>query len=89
MPCGPAFRVPPGLFRQFHNGVLRSSRLEGGREGRYHVSKITLSLALDGTPLFYARRNMKNRSNTKLVVEPTSIEVSLATLAPISGGKSA
>jgi len=30
---------------------------------------------------------MKNWSNTKLVVEPTSIEQSLATLPPISGGK--
>ena len=30
---------------------------------------------------------MKKWSNTKLVVEPTSIEVSLATFAPISGGK--
>jgi hypothetical protein len=30
---------------------------------------------------------MKNRSNRKLVVEPTNIEESLATLPPISGGK--
>ena len=25
-PCGPAFRVPPRLFRQFLDGVLRSSQ---------------------------------------------------------------
>jgi hypothetical protein len=25
VPCGPAFRVPPGLFRQFLDGVLGSS----------------------------------------------------------------
>jgi hypothetical protein len=26
VPCGPAFRVPPGLFGQFLLGILRSSR---------------------------------------------------------------
>jgi hypothetical protein len=56
-------------------------------KGRYHISKITLSLPPALPPLFYARRNMKKWSNRKLVVEPTSIEASLATLAPISSGK--
>src|SRR5215210_3293659 len=27
VPCGPAFRVPPELFGQFHDGVLGSSGL--------------------------------------------------------------
>jgi hypothetical protein len=52
-------------------------------ESGYHISTVTLSLP----PLFYARRNMRNWSITKLVVEPTTIEMSLATFAPISGGK--
>ena len=72
-------------FSYTESSEVRAWRDE--HEDRYYISRITLSLLPVVTPLFYARRNMKMWSNRKLVVEPTTIEVSLATLAPISGGK--
>ena len=65
VPCGPAFRAPQGLFRQFHGEVRRRRETPHGRapigEGCRHDSEPLVKLLERATTEFSGRLERANK----------------------------